>query len=838
VRSTWLILLTGVVGFLPLVLRAQGTAEDYRRANSLRERFDQRVFRDRIRVHWLADNTHGWYRVGTGVDTHEYILFDAANGRRESAFDHAALADALSQAGITDVAADRLPLERLQLDMEKGEIRFRCEGRLWRFEWPAHDLSEIPRNESRANGRSWADAPKASRRTGAETTITFQNRTTEVVELFWLDERGERRGYGQLDPGGRRSQHTFAGHVWLVQGAKGQPLAVFEAEEEPLNAEIDGEAQPSPATLAPAPSNTPLPGISPDGRWQAWVEKHNLVLKEMQNGELGPLTAEGSSRDRYTAEAIHWSPDSRKLLALRTATPDVRKVHLIESSPKDQLQPKLHTFEYAKPGDPIPQSKPRLFDVPGRREIPVDDALFSNPWSLGEVHWAPDSTEVQFLYNQRGHQVLRVIAVESTSGDVRAVVDEQSATFIDYAGKLFLHRLDDTGELIWMSERDGWNHLYLYDARKGAVKNQITRGDWVVRGVEHVDSERRQVFFRAGGIMPDQDPYHVHYARINFDGSELVVLTKGDGTHSAQFSPDRRFLVDTWSRVDQPPVTELRRVKDGELVCELERSDLEALRASGWQTPERFVAKGRDGLTDIYGVLFRPTNFDSGKSYPVIEQIYAGPQDSHVPKAFRPFHGAQAMAELGFVVVAIDGMGTSNRSKRFHDVCWKNLADAGFLDRIPWLKAASARYPQLDLTRVGIYGGSAGGQNALGALLFHGDFYKVAVADCGCHDNRMDKIWWNELWMGWPVGPHYAEQSNATQAHRLEGKLLLIVGELDRNVDPASTLQVVNALVKADKDFELLVMPATGHGAAETPYASRRRMDFFVRHLLGVEPRL
>ncbi len=372
------------------------------------------------------------------------------------------------------------------------------------------------------------------------------------------------------------------------------------------------------------------------------------------------------------------------------------------------------------------------------------------------------------------------------------------------------------------------------------MKNPITKGEWVVRGGDRVDEEKRQVWFRAGGIRPEQDPYYVHFCRVNFDGAGLVILTEGDGTHEVQFSPDRRYLIDTYSRVDLPPVTELRRVEDGKLVCELERADWSELLATRWATrwqpPERFVAKGRDGKTDIFGVIFRPTNFDAGKKYPVIEQIYAGPQGSFVPKGFRPFYGPQAMAELGFILVQIDGMGTSNRSKAFHDVCCKNLADSGFPDRILWLKAAAEKYPCMDLSRVGIYGGSAGGQSATAALLQHPDFYKVAVSDCGCHDNRMDKIWWNELWMGWPVGPHYAEQSNVTNAHKLRGKLLLMVGEQDRNVDPASTMQVVNALVRAGKDFDLLVTPGAGHGSGESPYGRRRRMDFFVRHLLGVEP--
>jgi dipeptidyl aminopeptidase/acylaminoacyl peptidase len=284
-------------------------------------------------------------------------------------------------------------------------------------------------------------------------------------------------------------------------------------------------------------------------------------------------------------------------------------------------------------------------------------------------------------------------------------------------------------------------------------------------------------------------------------------------------------------------VTELRRASDGSLVCELERADVSALLATGWRPPERFAAPGRDGATPIHGLLIRPSTFDPARRYPVLEDIYAGPQDFHVPKTFGLQLRQRSLAELGFIVVMIDGMGTNWRAKAFHDVCWKNLADAGFPDRIAWMKAAAARHPEMDLSRVGIYGGSAGGQNALGALLLHGDFYKAAAADCGCHDNRMDKIWWNELWMSWPVGPHYEAQSNATLAKNLQGKLLLTVGELDDNVDPASTMQVVSALVKADKDFDLLVIPGARHGAGESPYGQRRRQDFFVRHLLGVEPR-
>lgn len=590
---------------------------------------------------------------------------------------------------------------------------------------------------------------------------------------------------------------------------------------------------------------TPKGRKSPDGKWVAFEKDHDLYVKsadseaDSEDAEEVLLGKAGPDDDWYSDRHISWSPDSKKVVALRTRQGQQHDVSFVESSPKDQLQPKLHTHQYLKPGDRIPQSMPHLFDVETKKEIAVSNELFANPWmSTPRIEWAPDSSRFFFTYNQRGHQVLRVISVDAGTGVAKTIVDEQSETFIDYAYKQYLRILHDADELIWMSERDGWNHLYLYDLSTGEVKNQITKGEWVVRKVERVDVKKRQIWFQASGIYEDQDPYYIHHCRVNFDGSGLTMLTNGDGTHSVFWSPDRKFLVDTYSRVDLPQVTELRNAESCELICELERADWSRLLETGWNVPERFVAKGRDDTTDIYGVIFRPTNFDDSKKYPVIEKIYAGPHGSFVPKSFSEYLSAQAIAELGFIVVQIDGMGTSNRSKAFHDVCAKNLGDSGFPDRIKWIKAAAEKHSFMDLSHgVGIYGGSAGGQSSTRAVLAFGDFYTVAVSDCGCHDNRMDKVWWNELWMGWPIGPHYEEQSNVTNAHRLTGKLFLTVGELDRNVDPASTMQVVDALIKADKDFDLLVVPGGGHGIGESAYGKRRRRDFFVRHLMGVEPR-
>ena len=632
---------------------------------------------------------------------------------------------------------------------------------------------------------------------------------------------------------------AFAG-VWKYDRSNNE-LSRLRDDEPPPNPKSDKKDSRGQRGSNREDQGTPKGRKSPDGKWVAFEKDHDLYVKSTDSEEAEELKlgTAGPDEDWYSDRHISWSPDSKKVVALRTTQGQQHDVSFVESSPKDQLQPKLHTHQYLKPGDRIPQSIPHLFDVESKQEITVNNDLFANPWmSAPHVEWSPDSSRFFFTYNQRGHQVLRVISVDAASGEAKAIVDEQSKTFIDYAYKQYLRILHDTDELIWMSERDGWNHLYLYDLSAGEVKNQITKGDWVVLKVERVDVEKRQVWFQVSGIYEDQDPYYIHHCRVNFDGSGLTLLTDGDGTHSVTWSPDRKFLIDSYSGVDQPPITELRNAETGKLICELERADWSRLLETGWKVPERFVAKGRDDTTDIYGVIYRPTDFDESKKYPVIEKIYAGPHGSFVPKPFSEYFSAQAIAELGFIVVQIDGMGTSNRSKAFHDVCAKNLGDSGFPDRIKWIKSAAMKYSFMDRSRgVGIYGGSAGGQSSTRAVLAFGDFYTVAVSDCGCHDNRMDKVWWNELWMGWPIGLHYAEQSNVSNAHRLTGKLFLTVGELDRNVDPASTMQVVDALIKADKDFDLLVVPGGGHGVGESAYGKRRRRDFFVRHLMGVEPR-
>ena len=578
------------------------------------------------------------------------------------------------------------------------------------------------------------------------------------------------------------------------------------------------------------------PVVSPDGKKEAYIEGHNVVLHTVGKpySEKRTLSQDGTIGDYYS-NRIYWSPDSRYLFVCKRRPVEKRYAYYVESSPKDQLQPLLHQQEYAKPGDALPFKTPVIFDTQTGKQLIGSTALCHHQYELGTFEWSSDSKEVTMEYNERGHQVYRILAMNATTGAIRTILEETSSTFVNY-NRHFRHDFSDGKRMLWLSERDNWSHLYLYDKTTGKVLRQVTRGSWCVREVQHVDETSGEIFFSASGVNSQEDPYFVHYYRIGIDGKDMRCLTPAAAHHEARFSSDYRYLVDTYSTVSTPPVTELRDARSGECLATIETADLTTLKANGWQAPEVFVAKGRDGKTDMWGIIQRPTNFDPSRRYPIIEYIYAGPGSAYVPKSFTPYNwNMTPLAELGFIVVQVDAMGTSWRGKQFEEVCYKNLKDAGFPDRMEWIKAAARLYPYMDINQVGIFGASAGGQESTTAVLLHGDFYKAAYSSCGCHDNRMDKIWWNEQWMGYPIDSSYVESSNVYHASKLSRPLMLVVGELDDNVDPSSTYQLVDALIRHDKDFELVVLPGVGHTMGER-YGEHKRFDFFVKHLLGVSP--
>ena len=581
--------------------------------------------------------------------------------------------------------------------------------------------------------------------------------------------------------------------------------------------------------------------VSPvDSMLVVFHRDNNLWTRRGQDEK--PLTTDGDSVGYYSGWGS-FSPDGRYYATVRITLAPKRYVYYVEALPRDAhqqskygaVEPVLHKQEYAKPGDSLNYRVPVVVEIATGRVVNPSTELFRHQYHVSAPHWDSNSRTLTFTFNERGHKTYRLLELDAETGAVRTLIEETNEKYVNY-NRLYRHDFRDGRRILWTSERDGRNHIYLYDRQKARLIRQVTKGEFYVREIQHVDEKVGVVYFSANGMNKTEDPYLIHYYKIGLDGRHLICLTPEEGHHKATFTADMQYMIDTYSTVETPPVTVLHRTTDGRLLRTLETADITRLKAQGWQAPEVFAAPGRDGVTPMWGIIMRPSNFDPSKSYPVVEYIYSGPGDQYVPKSFTPWiWGMAELAELGFIVVQVDGMTTSFRTRAFEEVCYKNLKDGGFPDRIAWLRAAAAKYPYMDLNRVGIYGCSAGGQNAMAAVLWHGDFYKAAYAACGCHDNRMDKIWWNEQWMGYPVDSSYVACSNVENAYRLERPLMLVVGEKDDNVDPASTMQVVAALEKAGKDFELVVISGAGHTMGDD-YGDHKRHDFFVRHLLGVEP--
>ena len=612
---------------------------------------------------------------------------------------------------------------------------------------------------------------------------------------------------------------------------------------------------------------------SPDGKWIAFTRAGNVFVKPAAGGAEVQLTRDAQTdygyatpigccdqvtsvrQKREKRPVLLWSPDSKKIGTYRADERNVRQLHLLETA---TTRPILHSYRYALPGDSvIPRIETFVIDVENRQVVksdrgPQDAVNTSCCWLASDTlwkdaRWGSSTDEFFYTHGQRDYKKFELIAVDTRTGASRKILEEKSPTFVELnlnSGGLANWRVvNNNSEVIWFSERDGWGHLYLFDARNGQLKNRITAGPWVVSDIVHVDDTTRTIYFTARGREAGRDPYFRFLYSVKFDGSALTLLTPEDADHTIYMPPSGAYMVDVFSRPDQLPITVLRS-RAGATLMNIERADASRLAGRGLPMPERFVVKARDGITDLYGLLYRPSKMDSTRSYPIIDYIYPGPQVGPIGNrtfTVAPRGDAQALAELGFFVFQIDAFGTPLRSKAFHDAYYRNMGDNGLPDHITALKQLAGRYPQIDLERVGIFGHSGGGFSSTDAILRHPDFFKVAVSSAGNHDNRSYDYSWGEKYHGLVEknrtgGDNFDSQANHLLAANLKGKLFLMYGTLDDNVHPNATLLLVNELIKHNKTFDMLVLPNRNHGFAGEPYVLRRTWDFFVKHLLGVEP--
>lgn len=635
---------------------------------------------------------------------------------------------------------------------------------------------------------------------------------------------------------------------------------------------------------------------SPDGRWGAFVREHNLWVRVLASGEEIQLSTDGAQHNAYAAQsgaalcavtdkligrpvkpAVLWSPDSSRLVTYRLDECAVREQHLLQAVPSDgSARPVLHSYRMPLPGDAhLPLGQLVVVDLVAGTLVPIQapalNYFVGSPFDARHVWWSAEGARLYVLSAVRGGHSVELHVANPGNGAARLLIQEQGPTFVyPHHVRLSNSNVHDIGAgpslrggaIVWFSQRDGWGHLYLHDQDSGARLLQLTQGAWTVRDVQRVDAGGGWIYFTAGGREPGRDPYYRHLYRVRFDGTDLSLLTPEDADHTITFAPDGAHFLDTHSRVDMAPVT-LLRTADGALLATLEVADISGLTELGWQPPERFVVKARDGSTDLHGTLFRPSHFDPAKRYPVLDSIYPGPQKTRVPKSFagseqgalgaRNVWQDQAIAELGFLVVNIDGLGTPFRSKAFVDlVHGKNFGEAGGLtDHVAGLRQLAARDASLDLERVGIFGHSAGGFAAARAMFLFPDFFKVGIASAGNHDQLGYWANWGEFYIGMPDTGNYAGQDNMACAAQLRGKLLLIHGELDDNVHPGLSLRLADALIAANKDFDFLTVPFANHDyfdlrwgleAAQRhisfshPYVIRRLWDYLVTHLLGATP--
>ena len=618
--------------------------------------------------------------------------------------------------------------------------------------------------------------------------------------------------------------------------------------------------------------------LSPDGSKAAYVDSHNLWLRDTVSNELVQLTFDGEENYGYATNnagwirddgpVLLWSPDSSKIATFRHDGRNVGEMYLY-STEVGHLE--LDAWKYPLPGDEHIFMIERLVIHLGgksdsdsnivRLNIPPDphrstisDHVAGRGGLFLDVEWSEDSASLAFVSSSRDHKVARLRVADTYTGEVRDVFREEVATYYESGlNRVNWHVFSERMEFLWFSEQDNWGHLYLRDLRTGRLKRQLTAGNWSVLQVQQLDLENEQIYFLASNREAG-DPYYRYLYRINLDGTGLQLLTPESANHEISWSESGEYFTDIYSAPTLAPRAVVRN-RAGEITLSLEQTDLSGLLASGWVAPIPFTAKARDQLSDLHGLLYKPSNFDASQSYPILNYLYPGPQTGSVgTRSFRASRAdKQALAELGFIVVEVDAMGTPGRSKAFHDAYYGDMGDNGLPDQVAVIRQLAAENPWMDLGRVGIWGHSGGGFASTAGILRYPEFYKVAVSGAGNHDNRNYEDDWGEKWHGlletYPetnpldsdgsseaVASNYDSQANQLLADKLQGKLLLAHGMMDTNVHPSNTLLVVAALIEADKDFDLLVLPSASHGFGNRRYFMKRRWDYFVEHLKGVEP--
>lgn len=691
---------------------------------------------------------------------------------------------------------------------------------------------------------------------------------------FWFERRTPAgRDYVQVDPLSGQTRPLFD-HDFLtarLAAAAGKPLLRQNLELKRLKVDTetrrlefahdDRSWRFDPATGVVEAIDEALDkdkGVeSPDGRWRAVVRDGDLIListadnaerRLTQDGAASPyatplinlndMVAQGTSAP-VVRPAIRWSPDSRYVATYRINREEARRLSLVQSTPKDGGPPRVLDYLYPLTGDTETASAQGfIFEVATGRSIPMQTPARPILYYGGPYYeWSADSRAVFERFAVRGYGALQLHRIEAETGETRLLTEDRSDTYVDFYGHHWSY--DDKSDThYWTADPEGFAHIYAVDARTGE-RRQITSGDWRARSVAGADHKAKRLLVIGSGRETGRDPYLRHLYSVPTTGGQPRLLTPEAMDHDVSVSPDGRFFVDNMSTIDQPTRSVLRRSSDGRIVMELGRADISAYLAAGYRLPEPFQTLAADGVTPIYGALFRPADFDPAKRYPVIEDIYTGPHHVMTPKSFEAAmtsRNANSIAQLGVIAVTIDGRGTWGRSRAFQQVAYKNLHGVGLEDHIAGIRDIASRNPWMDVERVGIYGFSAGGYDVVRAMTRHPEFYKVGVTASGNHDNRLDKAVWNEQWMGEQLGPIYDENSNITWAPKLEGQLLIAHGELDENVPPLASLRLVDALIKANKDFDFLMVPNADHYLDAVPYYQRRRWDFFVQELLHQTP--